>query len=159
MKSGGYPYEHRGESLTQATVRTAAKLFHDTAFNCDQELVSHLKAQGAVPHEKLNYNVVYYRFVGNRFHVYFLRAGLLFAYSPAILDFFATVQAPRNAVHVSVRNALQLDKLQICLCALGMIGKVVTGPWMRLVARKLNILQFNAYFTGSLTLLSRDFSF
>lgn len=61
-KPGSYPYQHRGESLTQATVRTAAKLFHDTAFNCDEELVSHLKEQGAVPHEKLNC-------VGNRFHI------------------------------------------------------------------------------------------
>ena len=34
--------------------------------------------------------------------------------------------------------------------ALGIIGKVVTGPWMRLVGRSdLNILDMNPYYAGA----------
>lgn len=34
-----------------------------------------------------------------------------------------------------------------------MVGKVVTGPWMRLVGRSLNILQMNPYFEEARTKL------
>ena len=130
-----YPFQHRGESLTQATIRTASKHFHDTQYHCE-ELVCHLKSQGAVPQESQNRSVVYYRFIGNRFHIYFLNAGLLFAYAPTMQDFFQAVQAPKNEVQMAVRNALSLGKVQMCMRALGLVGKIITGPWMRMVGGK-----------------------
>ena len=83
----------------------------------------------------------------------FLSAGLLFAYSPAIVEFFYSVQSPRNEVQSSVRNALKLETIQQSLCMLGLISKLVTGPWMRLVGRRGGILDLNPYFLQEQTRL------
>ena len=48
-KTDKYPFQHRAESNTQATVRCASQLFYDPQFNCDENLVAHLKAKGKVP--------------------------------------------------------------------------------------------------------------
>lgn len=141
--SSRYPFVHRGESNTQALVRTVAKLFHDTKYNCDRELVKYLKMKGAVPDKSTSNSVVYYRFVGNRFHVYFLSSGLLYTYREHIKDFFNNVFSPKNDVQHAVLNALNINDLHVCLRSLGLIGKVLTGPWMRLVGQELNILDMN----------------
>ena len=106
----------------------------------------HLKNTGSVTAETENRSVVFHRFVGNCFHIYFLNSGLLYHYNVAIQDFFVRISLPGNAVQHSVLNALKLDVLHITTRALGVIGKVVTGPWMRLVARDLPILEMNPYF-------------
>ena len=72
--NGPYPYPFRGESNTQATIRCTAKLFYDPKFNCSDFLVRHLKTKGSVPAEYQNRSIVYHRFVGNRFHIYFLNS-------------------------------------------------------------------------------------
>ena len=141
-----YPYTKRGESETQATIRCTSKLFHDPQYNCAKTLRLHLKNTGSVTAETENRSVVFHRFVGNRFHIYFLNSGLLYHYNLAIQDFFVRISLPGNAVQQSVLNALKLDVLHITTRALGVIGKVVTGPWMRLVARDLPILEMNPYF-------------
>ena len=62
------------------------KQFHDAQFNCDQGLVFFLKREGAVPHECQERSVIYYRFIGNRFHIYFLSADLLLTYALSFLE-------------------------------------------------------------------------
>ena len=145
-KNDTYPFMHRAESNTQATVRCTAKLFYDTQFNCDENLVTHLKMQGVVPAETANRSVVYHRFVGNRFHVYFLNSDLLYHYNNAIQEFFTSVCLPGNLVQQSVFNALNLPPLHTTTRALGLIGKLVTGPWMRLVGSDKRILEMNQYY-------------
>ena len=56
-------------------------------------------------------------------------------------------------------NALQLKDLKITLRALGLIGKLVTGPWMRAVPMADSILGTNIYFNDAyvkLKALSQD---
>ena len=140
----------RGESNTQATTRCTAKLFYDPKFNCSEFLVRHLKPKGSVPAEYQNKSVVYHCFVGNHFHIYFLNSGLLYHFRTSIQDFFATVCPPGNPVQQSVWNALTLDVLHVTTQALGIIGKVVTGPWMGLVGiSDLNILDMSPYYVGA----------
>ena len=88
--NGPCPYPFRGKSNTQATTRCTANLFYDPKFNCSDFLVRHLKTKSSVSAEYHNRSVVYHRFVGNRFHIYFLNSGLLSDFRTSIQDFFAT---------------------------------------------------------------------
>ena len=63
------------------------------------------------------------------------------------MEFFTDVFPPQNAVHTSVFNALQLNDMKITLRALGIIGKVITGPLMRLLSKATNILEMNEHFS------------
>ena len=145
-KTEKYPFQHRAESNTQATVRCASKLFYDPQFNCGENLIAHLKAKGKVPHEISNGNTVYHRFVGNRFHIFFLDSGLLYHYTNSVQEFFSLVCPPQNVVQQAIMNALKLECLQVTLRALGIIGKCVTGPWMRLLGQNKTILEMNGFY-------------
>ena len=70
-KSGGhYPFTHRNESNTQALVRVTGKLFHDTKYNSDLELVEYLRSVDAVHQLDRQRSVIYPRFVGNTPHFF-----------------------------------------------------------------------------------------
>ena len=92
----------------------------------------------------------YYRFVGN------LSSGMLFCYIKHIRDYFTNVQlhVPRNLVETSVRNSLKSKNIEVTLRALGLVGKAVTGPWMRLVGTEPNILQMNQHFNEAVQQLT-----
>ena len=79
-KNQSLPYTRRGESNTQALVRCVSKLFHETQYCCSQELITYLKEVCVLPEQTSSDSVIYYRFVGNRFHVYFFNSGLLYLY-------------------------------------------------------------------------------
>ena len=71
------------------------------------------------------------RYVGNRFHVVFHLAGVFYYLREKLLNYLDS--ACRNTT--SLRSALQKDlrnnKLLLQLQALGIIGKLITGPWMQ----------------------------
>ena len=143
-KKAQYPFQHRGESNTQALVRTSAKLFHDNKYSCAHELNVHLKSLQAHGDEKKS--ILFPRFVGNRFHIYFLSSGYLYHYRTSLISFFTDVFPPQNAVHSSIFNALQIRDLHVTTRALGIVGKLVTGPWMRLLGQETSILGMNKFF-------------
>ena len=142
MPMGTVPFTHRGESLTQATVRVVSKLFHSTQYFSENLQAYLTRVEGAK---------TYYRFVGNRFHVYFLSSGLLFSYLDTIKEYFVKICKPKNNVETSINNAINSYPLSVSLRALGLIGKAVSGPWMRLVGVKdLGILDLNTYFAEAI---------
>ena len=124
-KRGSLPFIHRGESQNQALIRTTSKIFHSTKYSCREEMTQHLRSCGLVA---ANASPNYHRFVGNRFHVMFLDSATLFAYSTSIVDFFTSTYSPKNAVQSAILNALKLEDMMITLRAVGIIGKVITGP-------------------------------
>ena len=139
------PYMYRGESMTQALIRVVSKLFHSTQYSCSGQLKSYLTQEGvSTKFEKQS--IQYHHFVGNRFHIYFLNAGLLFHYFEALKEFFTSVFPPRNSVHTAVLNSLTVEDIKIPLRALGIIGKCITGPYMRCVGKNMNILDLNPRF-------------
>ena len=89
---------------------------------------------------------MYNRYIGNRFYLYFLNSGLLYRYNTSLQDCCVRSHIPANAVQQCVANALKLDVLHVTTRALGIIGKVLTGPWMRLVGQDNNILDMNRYY-------------
>ena len=63
-----------------------------------------------------------------------------------VTELFVRSHIPANAVQQSVANALKLDVLHVTTRTLGIIGKVLTGPWMQLVGQDNNILGMNRYY-------------
>ena len=125
-------------------------VFNDTQYACGLELTLHVRSYSGVAEDELEdaglHHVVYHRFVGNRFHIYLLCGGLLYHYREVLKDYFTTVQHPANQVQQGVFNALQVKELAPVLRSLGIMGKVLTGPWMRMVAVAKNILDLKAPF-------------
>ena len=143
-----FPFTHRNESITQATVRTFAKLFHSTQY-FNEDIKTYLS-------DHFRKEALYYRFVGNRFHVFFLNSGILFSYFHIILRFYENVAKPKNSMEACIFNSLCNSVITNNLRALGLFGKAVTGPWMRLVSRKdLKILELSPFLNQAVTLLQK----
>ena len=145
-QTGAQPFLHGNESHTQALVRATSKLFHNTKYNCRAELSANLRTRNCIPPEDALKSVLFHRFVGNRFHVYFLNCALLYHYSAPMTDFFTDIHTPTNVVQSCVRNSLQMEGMRVTLRAMGIIGKLVTGPWMRMLSTCSTVLDLNEHF-------------
>ena len=88
--------------------------------------------------------------MGNRFHIYFLSSGCLYHYHNALIAFFTDVFLPQNSVHSCILNALQIRDIHVTTRAFGIMGKLTTGPWMRLLGVETNILGMNKHFQEAL---------
>lgn len=86
-------FKRRGESFTQALIKGVGKLFYSESVGCNKDLTEFLFQQSGVPDCETADGVkrVYHRFVGNRFHIYFLVGGLSYHYSEHLLQFFLRI--------------------------------------------------------------------
>ena len=148
ISNGLQPFTKGGESNTQALVRCVGKLFHDPACGCGAELTKYLKMNNfsTSDNDDLQKKTLFPRFVGNRFHVYFLDAGLVYLYCDHLVSFLSKVHGSTNNLQTSVFNALSSDKLKPQLRVLGLVGKYITGPWMRIFKTDQSILDMNQVF-------------
>ena len=84
---------------------------------------------------------LYQRFVGNHVNVFFLLLKTLFYYREKI---FTHLHQPTNLqlLHETISSGL----CTVPLRALGIVSKLITGPWMRHVLMAPNILDFNQFY-------------
>lgn len=139
-------FKCRGESDTQALIKNTGKLFYNDATGCCKDLTAYIKEKLVLPEvESKDYiqSKLYHRFVGNRFHIYFLDAGLVDYYSECLLEFFEKVHVPTNGMQNSLYTILKSKCRAVSFRALGLVGKFVTGPWMRFVPTCRKILDVN----------------
>ena len=73
------------------------------------------------------------RYVGNRLHVLFHLAGVIYTYKEKLLQYLDKGCNNRTGLRTGLISALSHPSLQLHLKALGLIGKLLTGPWMRVV--------------------------
>ena len=71
------------------------------------------------------------RSVGNRFHVVFHLAGVLYFLRDKLLKYLDTSCRNTTSLRSALQKDLRNDKLLLQLQALGIVGKLVTGPWMQ----------------------------
>ena len=124
----------KGESETAILLRAASKMFNSTKWSCRSGLSKHLEERGAPLEGSL-----FPRYVGNRFNILFLLGGKLFVYKQHILEYFNT-NSPTNKVQLQVQKDLDSAKFNSTLRALGLINKLITGPWMQMIAKCRTIL-------------------
>ena len=72
------------------------------------------------------------RYVGNRFHVVFHLAGVFYYLREKLLNYLDSSCQNTTSLRSALQNNLRNNKLLILeLQALGIIGKLITGPWMQ----------------------------
>ena len=71
------------------------------------------------------------QYVGNRFHVVFHLAGVLYYLGEKLLTYLDSACHNTTSLLSALQKDLRNNKLLLQLQALGIIGKLVTGPWMQ----------------------------
>ena len=139
-------YSHRSSSAVQGLVHATAKVFHKEGSGVPQELKVYLKLNG------IEQNIVHY-FVGERFHVYFQNGGAVYYVAPIVLEFLNKVWGKLNqllqAVDSDIKNPVLLDGCW----TLGLLGKQVTGPWLRHTMVDRPVLQLNPFYESAVNKL------
>ncbi|XP_003729015.2 uncharacterized protein LOC100888157 [Strongylocentrotus purpuratus] len=125
------------ESGAARLIRTSAKAL--TQRGCD---MSGMAANWMTYLEEQNIKNHLISYRANRFNVLFYSAAATYYHRRHIFDFISTLPDPNNllkAVQYDVQQTIYLAQIR----ALGIIDKVITGPFWRLVERTDNILQLN----------------
>ena len=71
------------------------------------------------------------RYVGNRFHIVFHSAGVLYHLRKKLSLYLDTFCHNTTSLRSALQKDIKNDHLFLQLQALGLIGKLVTGPWMK----------------------------
>ncbi|XP_072049567.1 LOW QUALITY PROTEIN: uncharacterized protein [Amphiura filiformis] len=125
------------ESGAARLVRTAAKAL--TTRGCD---MSGMGANWLTYLEELNLKNHLISYRANRFNVLFYSAAATYYHRHHIYDFISSLPDPNNllkAVHYDIQQKIYLAQIR----ALGVIDKVITGPFWRLVEKTPNVLELN----------------
>ena len=72
------------------------------------------------------------RYVGNRFHVLFYLSGIFFELKDKFFNYLQNMCLNNTTLRTSLIKDLQNNIMLIQLRVLGLIGKVITGPWMKM---------------------------
>ena len=70
------------------------------------------------------------RYVGNRLHILFHVAGIYFSMHDHFTLYLASLCACNNSLRTSLLADLLNPVVLLQLRALGLLGKIITGPWM-----------------------------
>ena len=131
-------------SRTQNLIRTACKSFHHRGSEqagCSTHFRTHLRHKGI---EKLPLA----SFIGNRFNILFYDAAGVFYLKSYMLDYLQNYHGSRNRLLQSVFEDLKSPFLITGCRVLGIIDKVVTGPfWRYLQTSSVSILQMSEVYT------------
>ena len=83
-------------------------------------------------------------FIGNRFNILYYNASALYFLKDAIKDFIEEWPEPNKLIK-SVDELMQNPFNMACVRALGIVDKIVTGPFWRIVEHVDSILKINPY--------------
>ena len=134
-------FTSRGDSVTLTLVKGVSKLWFNDKFGTRQELEAHMKSK--FPDESSFCN----RYVGNRFHIYFRSAGLIYAYRHEYTDFLDNILGKKDGLQGAIASVLRNAQYNIALRCLGIMGKRCTGPWLKRTENpNLSILDANTIY-------------
>ena len=135
------------ESGASRLVRTAAKAVHPHGSDeagIASEFISFLKGRGR------DLKIVTYR--GNRFNILFYDAGALYYHWDDLLELLNDWPNP-NRLLLAVKEDMTNDVQKAGARALGIIDKLITGPFRRLIEKKGSILDLTPFLTQMKTKL------
>ncbi|XP_033102641.1 uncharacterized protein LOC117105571 [Anneissia japonica] len=134
-------FRRRSLSGAQSFIAGVCKLCFNNAVGVPAEIDVFLKSRGIKVTDVLS------PVMGNRFHILYRNAGAVHFLLPHIVEFLTKVWLPTNDLQRAVLVDSRTSEYTTGCRALGLIGKYVSGPWMRLVERNQNILDLNTPFT------------
>ena len=137
-----------GEPGPVRLVRTACKALEA---HCSEQsgnyvqFCQHLQAQGIG-------TVPLARFVGNQFNILFFNAGGVYYLRQHIVEFYDKVFGTPNRLHAAVQADIAEASNAAACRALGIIGKMVTGPlWRKLASKTTHISDMDGVYTALCT--------
>jgi hypothetical protein len=139
--SDGKSFTHRSGSRTQALIFAVAKMFHKDGSGVPAEISAYLCTKG------IRKNLIHY-FVGERFHILFHNAGAVYYLRSFIIDFLQRVWGTPNSLLSAILSDLQVPVLLECLRALGLVGKVITGPWLKYTMAERPVWELSPFYTS-----------
>ncbi|XP_071959561.1 uncharacterized protein [Antedon mediterranea] len=134
-------FRRRSLSGAQSFIVAVCKLCFNNAVGVPAEIDVYLKRKG------IKVTNILSPIMGNRFHILYRNAGAVHLLLPHIVEFLTKVWPPTNDLQRAVLFDSKTAEYLTGCRALGLIGKYVSGPWMRLVERDQNILDLNMPFT------------
>jgi len=81
----------------------------------------------------------------------FLDAGILYYLKKAIHDFFNTGLSTGNQLLKAVKTDSKVDEYWVVCNALGIVNKIITGPFWRLLESDVHILEMNEKYQHMVT--------
>ena len=84
------------------------------------------------------------RYVGNRLHVLFHLAAVLFSRQADLVEYLSRYCSQTAGLRTALLSDIQCGDILQDLCILGLLGKFLTGPWMKLFYGEGKNLQMNA---------------
>lgn len=78
------------------------------------------------------------RYRGNRLHIIFHICGILYQYYDSFLEFFTTGSVSCGGLQSSIREDFQNPTAILEIQVLGLLGKLLTGPWMQIFYKSMD---------------------
>ena len=85
-------------------------------------------------------------YVGNRMHVLFHLAGVFYFLRAKLLEYLHKYCNNKTSFKTSLIKDMQNNSILLQQKALGLLGKVLTGPWMRYCMATSQSMQISAWF-------------
>ena len=127
------------ESSPTQLIRIACKAFHPRGSD-ECGVASYFNAFLS----KRDQSNLFASFIGNRFNILYYNASALYFLKDAIKDFIEGWPEPNKLIK-SVDELMQNPFNMACVRALGIVDKIVTGPFWRIVEHVDSILKINPY--------------
>ena len=141
-------FKKRGCSAAFALIQAMCRLCFKDGAGLPTEIKAHLQMNGIKTNPLQS-------IMGSHFHVYFFNAGACFFLKGYILEFITKVWAPTNECLRAVKHDLETENCITACRALGLVGKYLTGPWMRLIESDVGILELNHYYCEAVETLRK----
>jgi E1A/CREB-binding protein len=139
------------ESKTFALMRFCSK-----CFSCGGDEKCGSYAEFKTFCEQKNEKVLFVPFRGNRFNIIFLIGEIVFYHKDTIQTFLKEVHGTSNFLQKTILFLITKPRLIAACKVLGLVSKLITAPFWRIVEQNINILDMNVYFETLTAYLERQ---
>lgn len=144
-------YFSTSEAKTITLMRCCSK-----CFSCGGDEKCGTYAEFKVYCSSRDEKVLFIPFRGNRFNIIFFIAEVVYYHRERISTFLNNVHGITNNLHKIIAHLIQ-NPIYLAACkVLGLISKLITAPFWRIIEKNLNILDLNTYFESLTIYLERQ---
>lgn len=144
-------YFSTSEAKTITLMRCCSK-----CFSCGGDEKCGTYAEFKVYCSSRDEKVLFIPFRGNRFNIIFFIAEVVYYHRETISTFLNNVHGITNNLHKIIAHLIQ-NPIYLAACkVLGLISKLITAPFWRIIEKNLNILDLNTYFESLTIYLERQ---
>lgn len=129
------------EAMVLTLLRFCAK-----CFSCGGDEKSGAHADFKAYCNSIQEKVMFIPFRGNRFNIIFLISQFVYYHKENILKFLQEIHGANNFIQKIILSYIKKPLLLAACKVLGLISKLITAPFWRLIERNIHIFDLNTYF-------------